>query len=327
MRLFIRADADPTIGTGHVMRCLALGQAWRDAGGEVVFSTACEPPELRARLRSEGLLIHPPNALEDFGENGCWLVLDGYQFEAEDQRRARYGGRRVLAIDDMAQLPRYYADVVLNQNIGAERSQYSCEPYTRLLLGPSYALLRREFIPWSNHHREIPTVARKLLVTLGGSDPHNVTARVIQAVRSISIDGLETVVVAGAQCGMPFELLGKASDAGVRLERNVTDMAPLMAWADLAVSGAGSTCWEMAFLGLPAIVIALAENQCGIASGLAEHGCAVSLGWHAEVTAQYVATAIRNLVFDQERRREMSERGSCLVDGAGAKRVVEILRN
>jgi UDP-2,4-diacetamido-2,4,6-trideoxy-beta-L-altropyranose hydrolase len=327
MRLFIRADADPAIGTGHVMRCLALGQAWRDSGGDVVFSTACEQPELLARLRSEGFLIQSPNAMKDSGEDGCWLVLDGYQFEAEDQRCARHGGRRVLAIDDMARLPHYYADVVLNQNIGADRSRYSCEPYTRLLLGPSHALLRREFIRWSGHCREIPAVAHKLLVTLGGSDPHNVTARVIQAVQSSPVVGLETVVVAGPQCGIPSELLKQASDAGIRVERSVTDMAPLMAWADLAVSGAGSTCWELAFLGLPAIVIALAENQCGIASGLAEHGCAVNLGWHAEVSAQQITTSTLNLVFDQQRRREMSELGACLIDGAGAKRVVEILRN
>lgn len=329
MRLFIRADSDETMGTGHVMRCLALGQAWRDAGGEVVFLTACTSAALQARMRREGFCVRPP---EDAGfppaadDHGAWLVLDGYHFESEYQQRARQTGHRLLVIDDMAHLPHYYADAVLNQNTCAERYSYPREPYTRLLLGPSYALLRREFMRWRGWRREIPVVARKVLVTLGGSDPENVTAQVVDGLASLASGGFEIVVVAGGHSRAAPQLAQLATQAGMKFEHNVVDMAPLMAWADLAVSGAGSTCWELAFMGLPAILVVLADNQCGIAESLSEHCCAVNLGRSADICAEHVAVAVRGLAHAQEERAAMSANAARLVDGGGAERVIGVLR-
>jgi len=306
------------------MRCLALGQACVDAGHDVIFMTACSNAAMLERLNVAGFEVRAQEELGKAPRAGDWLVFDGYHFDTACQERAREAGWRVLAIDDTAHLGRYAADAVLNQNITAERCVYSHEPYTRLLLGPRFALLRREFRRW-RRCRGVPRVARKLLITLGGSDPQRVSLRVIEAVRHVGMDNLEAVVVAGTQYGAREELARAAHCAGVRVEANVQDMAPLMAWADMAVSAAGSTCWELAFLGVPSILIVVADNQGEIAAGLAAQGCAANLGPHDQVSVADIAAAIKALALDHGKRAGWSKRSATLVDGMGAQRVTRFL--
>lgn len=324
MQIFIRADAGASVGTGHLMRCLALGQAWKDRGGDVLFATACSNPSLLERLTAENFEVSGPELPEKPPRPGSWLVLDGYQFGSDEQQKNRRAGWRVLAIDDIAHLQHYCADAVLNQNAGAEHLRYDCEPYTRLFLGPKYALLRREFKAWRGWRREHPSLARKLLVNFGGSDPCRLAIRTIQAIASIQM-GLEVVVIAGAESTGRCELKQKCNELGARLETNVTDMARWMEWADIAISAAGSTCWELAFLGLPAILIVVADNQRAVGAELAARECALNLGWHEGAGTQEIGAAIRELAVNQRLRQNLSESASRLVDGRGCERVVEIL--
>ena len=153
MRLLIRADASTRMGTGHVMRCMALGQAWREAGGAVEFLTRCEGGALVDRLLAEGMIV---SRLQDGADwpaleaavrsagGAAALVLDGYQFDTDYQRKARGLCRPLIAIDDTAHLPFYAADMVLNQNIDAGELRYAVEPGTQLLLGCRWALLRKQ---------------------------------------------------------------------------------------------------------------------------------------------------------------------------------------
>jgi spore coat polysaccharide biosynthesis predicted glycosyltransferase SpsG len=98
-----------------------------------------------------------------------------------------------------------------------------------------------------------------------------------------------------------------------------------MAWGDVAVSGGGSTCWELAFMGLPNLALALADNQRGIADGLGRAGVAENLGWFEEVNEETIATRLEDLLKDRARRAEMGRRGRKLVDGRGPERVVDTL--
>jgi UDP-2,4-diacetamido-2,4,6-trideoxy-beta-L-altropyranose hydrolase len=337
-RLVIRADANVHMGTGHLMRCLALAQAWQAHSGEATFVTACDSPRLLQRLRDEGFQVveldttHPvPREREAVSRvlaahPSAWVVLDGYHFDSACQRRIKEAGHPLLVIDDMAHLDHYYADVVLNQNIHAEQLVYKCEPETRLLLGTRYVLLRREFWSWREWEREIPDVARKVLVTLGGGDFDNQTLKVIQALQQMEADILEATVVVGAS-NPHFQVIeAAAGDAiGISLVRNASHMPELMSWADVAVTAGGSTCWEVAFMGLPNTVLTLAENQRGIAEGLDEHGTALSMGWHSKVTQSGLASILQDIIFDRERREEMSEKGRRLVDGAGFERVIALM--
>ena len=334
--LVIRVDADARMGTGHLMRCLALGQAWKDSGRPVVFLTGCTNERLLQRLSDEGFAVHrlerPYPDAQDWQVNerllaeqpDAWLVLDGYHFDSDYQRRLKEAGYRFMVIDDLAHLPHYYADIVLNQNVTAEGLKYSCEPYAKLLLGTKYVLLRREFWKWRGWKREVPEVARKLLITLGGSDPNNVTLKIIRALEQLNVKELELVVVVGAGNSHYDELQAVARDSPLplRLERNVTSMPELMAWADVAISSAGSTSWELAFMGLPSLVLVIAANQRPTAANLHERGAALNLGWYKNCSPPTIAGALTRLVTAPVARGEMAQRSLNLVDGEGTARVL-----
>ncbi|MEO1067891.1 MAG: UDP-2,4-diacetamido-2,4,6-trideoxy-beta-L-altropyranose hydrolase, partial [Cyanobacteria bacterium J06638_6] len=251
MRLLIRADASTQIGTGHVMRCLALTQACRTASWQVTFLMGKGMPSLVERLRGENIQVlelpQPWGTKVDAQQTiqlakeleADWVVVDGYHFGADYQYWLKAADLQVLMLDDYGHASHYWADVVLNQNITAEEGLYpSREPYTKLLLGTRYVLLRQEFWPWRTWHREIPAVAKKVLVTLGGSDPDNVTLTVIQALQKAEIAGLEAVVVVGGSNPHYGELMQvvKGWEGSITLKQNVTNMPELMAWADLAIA-------------------------------------------------------------------------------------------
>ena len=349
-RLLIRVDATTPIGGGHIMRCLALAQAWQAEGGQAIFLSHCESDALRQRITDEGMEFipvaypHPdPRDLHTTLEilrkhfnaatgnqkakngNKNWLVLDGYHFDVIYQQAVRAAGHCLLVIDDMAHLPAYHADILLNQNLGAENLKYDCDPATSLLLGPRYALLRQEFLVWRGWRREIPDMALKVLVTMGGGDPDNVTLKVTEALSQVKIDSLEVVVVAGGSNPhfQKLECAVRGLRVPVRLVRNAVNMPELMTWADIAVTGGGSTCWELAFMGLPSVVLTLAENQKAIAENLDTAGVAVNLGWHEQVPTADITEAINRLVRSPEKRSEMTCKVQAMIDGLGANRIVK----
>jgi UDP-2,4-diacetamido-2,4,6-trideoxy-beta-L-altropyranose hydrolase len=336
--LLIRADSSPAIGSGHVMRCLALAKAWQGTGGRVFCLMAESIPGLEERFDREGVALVKmavaPGTAKDAEQtvaearraNAAWLVADGYRFDPDYIRKLKSGGLRVLLLDDDGRFDFYPADAVLNQNISSSPGMYKRESFTRLLLGSQYVLLRPEFLA-EPQAREHPAIGRKVLVTMGGSDPQDVTRKVLLALLQMERD-FEVRIVVGSGNPRQDELQVLAVQrVGVRLERNPANMAPLMRWADVAISGAGGTCWELAHLGLPSIVIALSSDQVGIARGLAGNDIAISLGWHANLSEERITDALNSLLGDRGRRIAMSERGTKLVDGRGAERVVKFLQD
>jgi UDP-2,4-diacetamido-2,4,6-trideoxy-beta-L-altropyranose hydrolase len=336
--LLIRADASAAIGTGHVMRCLALAQAWCRGDANAFFAQAESTPALEKRLRVEGFdLVRvrgERGSAEDATETvalarargATWIVADGYCFGSAWQKQIRAAGLRLLVIDDYGQAEHYHADLVLNQNLSANESLYTRrDADTRLLLGPRYALLRREFLDASISGRETSDSARKVLVTLGGSDPDQVTAKVIAALQEIT--GLEAIILVGGSnphLESLRTLIGSANPA-LQLVVDATNMPELMRWADVAITAAGSTSWELATTGLPALQLVIADNQAPIAAALHRAAVTVSLGNHRAITPTEITVALRDLLADRPRRGEMSARGRRLVDGQGANRVTAAL--
>ena len=342
MMLIIRADASTTIGTGHIMRCIALAQAWQDQGGKVVFLLAHKPSALENKLRSQGMEVsylsveagsdEDAQQTVDFIQQFAaqWVVVDGYHFWAAYQKFIKDFGISLLFIDDYGHADHYFADLVLNQNIAANQDLYiNRETYTKLLLGTEYALLRREFWKWRDWQRVVNPIASKILITLGGSDPDNVTLKVIQALNLLNKDNLEVNVVIGGSNPHYECLQREAADASsaISLHRNVSNMPELMAWADLAIAAGGSTNWELAFMGLPSIVITIADNQKAIVAELDRQGVIINLGWHQDVTIEQIGLVLRELIGDRHKREDMSQKGRKLVDGNGASRVASQMLN
>ena len=342
--LIVRADADEKIGAGHLMRCFALALEWKVMGGRAIFLINCSNPELTELIESESFQCvqiensHPCagdinyivtfiNKIINTENSTPWLILDGYHFDLGYQNRIKETGTNLLCIDDLANQGEFNADIVLNQNIYAVREDYKQMSNIQILLGTSYVLMRPQFIKYKNVNRIVPDKGKKILITLGGSDPDNVTLKVIKAIKQMNDNDLEIKVVAGIN-NIHFDKLTEyiqKNKLKFELIRNTTDMPELMAWADIAISAGGSTCWEMAFMGLPGLTIILAENQKKIAEGLQNYGISFNLGWYFDISENNIIAKIKVLIVDKNSRKHMGERGKLLVDGKGASRVIEKL--
>jgi UDP-2,4-diacetamido-2,4,6-trideoxy-beta-L-altropyranose hydrolase len=256
------------------------------------------------------------------------LVVDGYPFGTEFQGAVRKAVRPTLVIDDHGQAGRYDADFLLDQNLGADPSAYAnVATGTRLLLGPRFALLRREFLERRRAEKTIPREASRVLVTLGGGDPDNVTLMVMRALDRIDAGPPEVVVAVGGANERRDELTREAErlQAPIKVKYDAADMPALMAWADVAVSAGGTTCWELAFMGVPGVALVQAENQRPIAERLDAAGIVQNLGRATDCDEEAVSRAVAALCSSAERRETMSRRGRALIDGRGGERVVEEL--
>jgi len=337
--LLIRADASVAIGTGHVMRCLALAQAWQDARGGVTFVMAESTPAIEERLRGEGVDLVRISGVRGSDFDGqqlitlvrsrrpLWVILDGYEFGTDYQRALKNERFKVALIDDNGGSGAYAADIVLNQNIHAQECLYrNRQTYTLLLLGTRYALLRREFIS-AKEPREISSIGRKLLVSMGGSDPDNVTRRVIEAIDQAAVADMQVVVVAGGSNPHLASIAESVAKSGYncRILNNVTNMHELISWADLAISAAGTACWEYCALGLPAVLVAVAENQIANAEALHAAGAAKLVAGGSRFAVGEMAQLITHLANSASERQSLSRTARTLVDGGGTRRVLSAL--
>ncbi len=338
--LLVRADASASIGTGHWMRCLALSQAWHDAGGAVVLAAAEGVNALEQRFEVDGIDIvrigaaigsladaaATAGAARDAGAQ--WVALDGYHFDAAYRARLKdVGGANLLCLDDDGRNADACTDIVLNQNLSAASQRYPrLAPGAQRLLGPDFVLLRREFGAWRGKPKAVAVQARRVLVTLGGGDAGAATECVVAGLASLPQADLEAVVLLPAARTGQKATVG-AADARIQLIEAVDGVSSLMAWADVAVAAGGTTCLELAFMGLPALLLQLAENQRANVAALEEHAVARALGSVATVTAEDIGRALTELLGSTTAvRGAMSARGCALVDGHGARRTLSAMR-
>ncbi|WP_456324633.1 UDP-2,4-diacetamido-2,4,6-trideoxy-beta-L-altropyranose hydrolase [Desulfonauticus submarinus] len=344
--LVIRADSTPRIGTGHIMRCIALAQAWQDRDGEVNFISHCESKLLRQRIQDEGFNLvslkvsHPdPSDLEftlDFLRNlktsrqeQPIVVTDGYHFDLAYQKGIKENGFRLMVIDDYNHLPHYHADILLNQNINAPELEYSCSENTVKLLGCKYVMLRREFLQYRELKREIPDKAHNILVTMGGADPDNVTQKVLKAIYLLNEPDIEVKVIVGPSNPHLEALKSGIKDfdlpVSIIFSPLPEKMPEFMKWADLTITAGGSTCWELVFMGVPSLIITVAENQEGIGEGLERAGVARNVGWFSKIDVNELKDEISVLICNYKIRKEMSLYGKELIDGRGVARIANII--
>lgn len=325
-KLLIRADASPRMGTGHVMRCLALALAARSCGWESFIAAHVESPWVAERLKYSNLpheiLPGPPPAWERpedlerllAAHDPAAVVLDGYHFGPDCQKHL-LGRRPLLVIDDYAHLPEYHADVLLNQNAGSEALIYK-GILGQKLLGPHYALLRPEFAAarQAAEKREFPTTPEKILVTLGGGDFIKILERLSAALSIPETAGKSIRILAGSMEVSLIQQLLQHSPTRLEILQAVTDMPQLLLDTDLCVTAGGSTCWELCCLGVPFLTVEVAANQRLIIETLIRS------------TAAPIFSR-KNFAVDlagagHERRAILMK----LVDGAGAGRVLEAFR-
>jgi len=322
------------------MRCLALAQAWQDAGGSAVFAMVKPPHSVQARLQSEGvevIQISGVAATSDDSEqtSRCvakchpnWVVLDGYHFRADYELSLKRAGHRLLSVDDYGHLPHHHADIILDQNPQVPDHAYlHREANCTVLLGSRYVLLRREFSDWLDWKREIPNSGCRVLITMGGSDPDNLTGHALEAVAAAQLDDLEvTVVIGGSNPHANFlERVGQEMKGRLRLLTDAKEMAHIMSESDVAIIAAGGTLWEALFMQCAVLSYARNPVQSAIVDKLQDEEAAVSLAGGQKAQKEYVTQTLLELVRSRERRSKLSKKGRELLDGLGAERVVSAL--
>ena len=339
-RLILVAEGSNRVGLGHLMRMFALGQAWSDAGGQVDGLLGEAPDALVDRYRREGFLVRRVGTGANGGRDdglralleddvAAVAAIDRPDLSRFDLEELGDTANRTLVVDDMALLPEYPVALVLNQNAHAARASYPAVKDEQLLLGLRYVLLRREFqddIP----SRLIRARADRLLVTFGGSDPKGLTARTLEALAlrpPSDLEALQVRVIVGLanEAADRIKALAKRSPLAVTVERGLEGMVGVMTWADLAITAGGSTVWELARTGCPALVVSTVPGEVSAASGLEAVDLFDRLGQEDRIDAGRLAAAIAERVSDRPWRTLMARRGQALVDGLGAPRVVDVL--
>lgn len=347
MKIAFRTDASSKIGTGHFMRCLTLADELKKQDAHIRFLSRNLPTHLSDMLRIKGIeyisleagevdgsideLAHASwlgisqaqdsqTAIKALSDQAWdWLVVDHYALDARWEKALRPSVKNIMVIDDLADR-QHDCDVLLDQNYYADmqlRYNGKVSAECQLLLGPSYALLREEFRALREQVKVRNGDVKKVLVFFGGVDADNYTFQAIEALAEVNV-GLQVDVVIGAQHPFKEMIENACTKHGYLCHVQTPYMAKLMADADWAIGAGGSASWERCCLGLPSLLVALADNQIAIAKELSAIGACTYIGNRGEVNLK---KWLPRLITNQELTQKISENAFSIVDGLGVHRV------
>lgn len=322
-RVLFRADGGAGIGAGHLTRCGALAEALRQNGGISTLATRASArqglTDWESAFASVIELREPADAAGDEAAmlarhlDAEWVVADIYDPAELRRLRAGYSGRFAVLADFVEQA--HGADLVVDGSAGADKKPWPpAKASARHLLGPRFAMLKPAIAGAS------ATGGGGILITFGAADEENVGLSVFRALAATRIS---LPITLAAPVGAEAEAEARRIADGPRGALRILPLGPIldpMRHTDIAVCGAGLTALEFAFLGVPMVVLPIADNQRRAAEGIAESGAAVE----AESVEHAVEAAIA-LAADAGRRAEMARKGRALVDGRGAARVASVM--
>jgi UDP-2,4-diacetamido-2,4,6-trideoxy-beta-L-altropyranose hydrolase len=320
-----------------------LADELKARGHRILIVSRAEPGHLIELVRERGYDCAdlPPgiDALEDArltaavitgrGRPPDWLIVDHYGIDSRWETAVRSTAGQLLAIDDLADR-KHDIDVLVDaahDESAAALYRYLVSEKTRLLFGPRFALLRREFFTQPQVPRADAPV-RRMLVTFGGNDPLNMTGLALHALEAPEFDSIAIDVTVGLSNVRLQEIQQQAKRlANVTIHVQHPRPSILMEQADLCLGAGGTTTWERCYLGLPSLIVVLADNQRAFAETVDRLGVVRSLGSGEKLTAEDLQKAIRSAIQDQGWRVNSSRAGQMLVDGRGIERVIRILED
>jgi UDP-2,4-diacetamido-2,4,6-trideoxy-beta-L-altropyranose hydrolase len=352
MMAIFRVDASVQMGSGHFMRCLTLAEAMREREVDTHFVCREHVGNLTGLVVQKGMpvtILPVPARRADSNGNDYaswlgatqaedveqtiaafsgakpdWLVVDHYGLDIDWERGVRPHAAKILVIDDLASR-HHDCDVLLDQNYFPEPEQRYAglvTPACKLLLGPQYALLRKEFMALRDRLGPRAHTLRRILVFITAGNDRGETLKAMQGIKLFG-KALEVDVVVGKENPDKAEILHKCEQLGWEFHCQVDYMPRLIAQADLVIGAGGSSNWERCAVGVPAIVVILAENQAPIAHALGHAGVIYNLGWCRDLQSLDYAQALGAM--SQDRLAAMTEKSLALVDAKGAARVADAL--
>jgi len=352
-----RTDASSRIGTGHVMRCLTLADALSDHGAECQFVCREHEGHLMDHICSRGYELHalPRSSANTSFESDLahaswlgvdwqtdadqtrqalgsdalnWLIVDHYALDHRWESALRSSCKRIMVIDDLADR-QHDCDLLLDQNYSSSVERYrglvssECMQYH----GPEYALLKPVYAERRAQlsARDGP-VHRVLIYFGGGADAANLTCLAVQAFQATELAHIELDIVVGAAYAHQSSLEELVTQRGnATIHRQLPDLADFMAKADLAIGAGGATTWERCCMGLPAIVISIAENQRPACEALSADKMIYYFGHVDQVTCEIIRDRVIFFVKNPDLLRDLRKRGIKLVDGNGVSKVTKIM--
>lgn len=355
MKIVFRVDASLAIGIGHVMRCRTLAAALQKKGAHIRFITRAHVGHLADMLVRDGFtttLLPQPARIENKGNDyAAWLgvsqqedadqtivalenqqcdclIVDHYGLDQAWEAQLRPHTRKLMAIDDLANRP-HECDMLLDQNYtvaGQERYLAWVPEHCQLLLGTRYALLRPEYAQYRETMVPRAGEIKRLLVSMGGADNANITGKILAALSAAQLVHLEVDVVIGSNF---IHTAGVTKQANARPHIHIygprPHLADLMAKADLAIGAGGATTWERLYMGLPSLVMSIAENQVPACEALASSGLIRYMGNAHDLDVAAIESALLEALAGVRQLRALAKANQALVDGRGASRVAEAL--
>jgi spore coat polysaccharide biosynthesis predicted glycosyltransferase SpsG len=333
MRVLLRADATQVQGTGHVMRSLTLAEALISRGHHVTLLTnesgivwleqvLAESSVTVVRTRSNSIDL---SAIAHI--NPLWVVVDSYQILAEDIARLR-PDYQVLAIvdgDDRG----IEADLYLDHNLGAELEAWRGSTRDRLLAGSEFALIRDAIL---RERRRQPWVFQKvvphIVAVMGGSDPTGAIVHVAQALSASDQDFTASIVTEHRWRADVEKLF--AGRPRCEILAPTAGLPAVLGSADIAVSAAGTSAWELCTLGVPSLLIAVVENQREPLLRLADRGLVLGMDVVDSAGTNYHEGIIRGvdqLLENGHTRKDLSDQCLLTFDGTGKDRVVAAMES
>jgi UDP-2,4-diacetamido-2,4,6-trideoxy-beta-L-altropyranose hydrolase len=328
----LMTGASPEIGGGHVLRCLSLAESLEEHDFHPVFVVTRTTVETVSLLRGcrFDILEAPENvaiSVNDLPTHAI-AVFDGYDWDWRREIAWRGLVPLRIVIDDLADR-RHDCEVLVDQTPGRQAKDYGglvpdqCE----IFAGPEFALLRPEFRRYREAalNRRSGGSVQRLLISMGLTDIQGITRRVVEGAMNAGLDlEIDVAISVGAES---LEWLRDIMRSTAKLTMHVDtpDMARLMVAADLAIGAGGSTSLERCCMGLPSLVVVLAENQRIIVTSLERIGAIKSLGDATDITSNSVAAALKAIVADDRMRMRCAQIAASLVDGAGADRLCRAL--
>jgi spore coat polysaccharide biosynthesis predicted glycosyltransferase SpsG len=345
LSVLFRCDASPTIGLGHLVRCLALAdELHQNHGVAVSFAMRASPLASEMVKRRSYPTLHPPDGAAFDYE--AWLrdciLKSGAQIFVVDVRddlpqaalNALAGkGTMIAVLDDLSDR-RWAADIAFYPPVPQVRRVDWSGFRGRLCVGWEWIILRSQFAE-STPRRHNSKCTLLLLIAMGGSDPAGLTLKAVRAVDRLDGDGdgdfestiFESTIIVGAGfCHRQSleDLLGQTRRR-YTVREDVSEMSAAMAQADLAICSFGMTSYELAAMGVPAVCVCLTEDHAQSASALVAAGMGISVGVNDQDTETRLAAAVEGLLVDKNAWAQMSARARELVDGRGASRIAELL--
>jgi len=327
--ILFRTDGNRKLGLGHIVRCTALADVLRSNNPslEVVFITKYDEGKKIIERKNYKIIQSTGEGISEIrnlADENTLLITDFLDTDnSYISKIKKIKELKVISIDNNTKLKRIDADILINANVFDE-GETKVIGSTRYFLGPKYMILRKEFEEAHEEDRKIKDEVKTILVMFGGTDPRDFTLKVANALKNIRDEvHINLIIGPAVSYGDKLNRLSKTKKFNTLF--NPENLVEIMKNADIAITAAGITLYELATLGIPSIVIPQTKHQEDIAKAFEKSGTCVNIGKSPDNKLIYESTIM--LMNSKLLRKQLSEKAKILVDGKGLKRIVKLIES